>query len=231
MSKVIKVIYLNIFLHCGNLQQSLGSIWDILRLCQVTEFTFFRLNHLYIPSRNLVLQWRHMAWWHVKPPASRLLVEKCIEANIKMSMSRLTHFLWVDPLANDGYSSQRPDNAENVPMGLLPDTLNCWLRMCREFRDRFLRHRLQRKLLVSDPGMYHGMCVTHVPWCMSGALTRSAGKNVAAFPEHAQTTIWRIWKEAHAMASSRKVIMLMKRRVVHLIWFLLRPNILYPLPL
>ena len=35
----------------------------------------------------------------------------------------------------------------------------------------FPRHRLQRKPLVSDPGMHHGTCVTHVPWCMSGSLT------------------------------------------------------------
>ena len=25
---------------------------------------------------------------------------------------------------------------------------------------------------VSDPGMRHGTCVTHVPWCMLGSLTR-----------------------------------------------------------
>ena len=24
---------------------------------------------------------------------------------------------------------------------------------------------------VSDPGMHHGTCVTHVPWCMPGSLT------------------------------------------------------------
>ena len=35
----------------------------------------------------------------------------------------------------------------------------------------FSRHRLQRKPLVSDPGMHHGTCVTNVPWCMSGSLT------------------------------------------------------------
>ena len=27
--------------------------------------------------------------------------------------------------------------------------------------------------LVSDPGMHHGTCVTHVPWCMPGSLTSS----------------------------------------------------------
>ena len=25
--------------------------------------------------------------------------------------------------------------------------------------------------LVSDPGMHHGTCVTHVPWCIPGSLT------------------------------------------------------------
>ena len=40
-----------------------------------------------------------------------------------------------------------------------------------ECRERFSRYRLERKPLVSDPGMHHGTCVTHVPWCMSGSLT------------------------------------------------------------
>ena len=59
----------------------------------------------------------------------------------------------------------------NEAMGLLPDTWNCGLRMRRECRERFPRHQLQRKPLVSNPGMHHGTCVTHVPWCMSGSLT------------------------------------------------------------
>ena len=57
-------------------------------------------------------------------------------------------------------------------MGLLPDTYNCGLRMRRE---RFSRHRRQRKPLVSDTGMHQDTCVTHmyVPWCMSGSVKRS----------------------------------------------------------
>ena len=66
--------------------------------------------------------------------------------------------------------------------GLLPDTLNCGLRMRRECRERFPRHRLQRKPLVSDPGGHHGTCVTHVPWCMPESLTRSGGENVPGIP-------------------------------------------------
>ena len=67
-------------------------------------------------------------------------------------------------------------------MSLLPDTQHCGLRMRRECRERFLRHRLQRKPLVSDPGMHHGTCFTHVPWCMSGSQTRGGGENVPGIP-------------------------------------------------
>ena len=67
-------------------------------------------------------------------------------------------------------------------MGLLPDTQNCGLRIRRECWERFPRHRLQRKPLVSDPGMHYGTCVTHVPWYLSGSLTRSGGENVPGIP-------------------------------------------------
>ena len=50
----------------------------------------------------------------------------------------------------------------SFPMGLLPDTENCELRMRRECRERFPRHPLQRKPLVSDPGMHHARAVMHV---------------------------------------------------------------------
>ena len=39
----------------------------------------------------------------------------------------------------------------------------------------FPHRRFKRKPLVSDPGMHHGTCVTHVPWCMSGSLTCGDG--------------------------------------------------------
>ena len=73
-------------------------------------------------------------------------------------------------------------NFNSESMSLLPDTSNCGLRMRRECRESFLRHLLQRKPLVSDPGMHHGTCVTHVPWCMSGSLTRGGGENVPGIP-------------------------------------------------
>ena len=46
----------------------------------------------------------------------------------------------------------------------------------------FLTYRLQRKPQVSDPGMHHGTCVTHVPWCMSESLIRGRGENAPGIP-------------------------------------------------
>ena len=67
-------------------------------------------------------------------------------------------------------------------MDLLPDTQNCGLHMRRECRERFPLHRLQRKRLITYPGMHHGTCFTHVPWCMSGSLTHGGGENVPGIP-------------------------------------------------
>ena len=61
----------------------------------------------------------------------------------------------------------------------------------------FPRRRFQRKPLVSDPGMHHGTCVTHVPWCMSGSRTCGDGEHVPGIPSACAPTILRIWKEAH----------------------------------
>ena len=62
--------------------------------------------------------------------------------------------------------------------------------------------RFQRKPLVSDPGMHHGTCVTHVPWCMSGSLTCGDGENVPGIPGACAPAILRIWQEAHTTTYS-----------------------------
>ena len=66
-----------------------------------------------------------------------------------------------------------------------------------ECRERFPRHQLQRKLLISDLGMHHGTYVTHVSWCMSGSPIRGGGENVPGIP-----AILRIWQEAHKMSQA-----------------------------
>ena len=62
---------------------------------------------------------------------------------------------------------------------------NRGLRMRRECRERFPCHQLQRKPLVSDPGISHGTSVTRVLWCLSGSLTHVARKTFPEFPVHA----------------------------------------------
>ena len=88
---------------------------------------------------------------------------------------------------------------ESLTMGLLPDTYNWGLRMRRECRERFPRHRVQMKPLDSDPDTHHSTCVTHVPWCMSGSLTRGDGENVPGIPGACVTHNLRIWQEAHVI--------------------------------
>ena len=58
--------------------------------------------------------------------------------------------------------------------------------------------QLQRKPQVTNPGMHHGTCVTHVPWCMSGSPTCGGGENVPGIPGTCAPAILRIWQEDQA---------------------------------
>ena len=45
-----------------------------------------------------------------------------------------------------------------------------------------------------DPGTHHGMCETHMPWCMSELLTLGDGENVPGIPSACATcNFLRIW--------------------------------------
>ena len=98
----------------------------------------------------------------------------------------LTHCGLVTPYENIDLCQQWPRQWLvawwHQAMGLLPDTKSYGLRMRRECRERFPRHRFQRKRLVSDPGIHHGTCDTHMPWCMLGSLTGGGGENVPGIP-------------------------------------------------
>ena len=69
----------------------------------------------------------------------------------------------------------------------------------------FPRRRFQRKPIVSDPGMHHGTCVTHVPRCMSGSLTCADGENVPDIPGACAPAILRIWQEAHVTTGQEEL--------------------------
>ena len=137
-------------------------------------------------------------WHYSDTPVTRLFVEQIVkqQTNIKdphyLSFVREMHSWWL-------HSPHK-----RLAMGLLPDTQNNGLCMHQECRR-------QRKPLFGAHGMYHGTFVTHVPWSMSGSLTR--GENVPGIHGayatrnfvylvrsqygkhfHAMTSSWRIWK-------------------------------------
>ena len=65
-----------------------------------------------------------------------------------------------------------------APKGIrdfLSDASSCELRMHRECRERFPRHRLQREPLVSDPDMRHDTC-------HDACWNRGGGENVPSIP-------------------------------------------------
>ena len=98
-------------------------------------------------------------------------------------ITHITHIFWRYKYSSMSQSQWRLSwLLWSYGMDLLRDMQNCGLRMRRECRERFPRHRLQMKPLVSDPGMHHGTCVTHVPWCMLGSLTHGGGENVPGIP-------------------------------------------------
>ena len=81
--------------------------------------------------------------------------------------------------------------------------------------------RLQRKPLVSDPGMHHGTCVTHVPWCMSGSRTRGGGENVPGIPGACAHAILRILQEALGtthLHNTKSVTLCNRTMIWHINW-------------
>ena len=116
------------------------------------------------------------------------------DRDLQVTMTPYSHLVWpqVVPHISPRLENQLFYHTSNghgmwEPMGLLPDTQNCGLCMRRECRECFPRHRHQRKPIVSDPGMHHGTCVTHVSWCMSGSLSCGGGENVPGIPSACTT--------------------------------------------
>ena len=83
------------------------------------------------------------------------------------------------------------------PMGLLPDTWNCGLRMRRDAGNVFPATDVKGNHYIAIPA-----CITARAWrtCRDACRDRLptvAGKTFPAFPAHAQPAILRIWQEAH----------------------------------
>ena len=66
--------------------------------------------------------------------------------------------------------------------GLLPDTLIVGCACPGNAVNVFPAIDFKEKTRVSDPDMHHVTCVTHMPWFMSGLLTRGDWENVPGIP-------------------------------------------------
>ena len=93
----------------------------------------------------------------------------------------------------------------------------------------FPGRRFKRKPLVSDPGMHHGTCVTHVPWCMSGSLTCGDEENVPGIPGTCAPAILRIWQEAHVYVLIYGLVCVIPLDMDSY-WHVLFPNVVNVLP-
>ena len=76
-----------------------------------------------------------------------------------------------------------------ICMGLLPDTENCGCACAGNAGNVLPATGGRRSWHTRHIVIYHGTCVTHVPWCMPGSLTRGfpalesvARKNVPGIP-------------------------------------------------
>ena len=120
--------------------------------------------------------WTNLASSSLQRPSNRVMVHRMLSWNFLKTQTHWYCYWW--PILRQRKFTQVLSNRHG------PLTKYVWLLVAHapEYRERFPRHQLQRKPLVSDPGMQHGTCVTHVPWCMSGSLTHDGRENVPGIP-------------------------------------------------
>ena len=123
----------------------------------------------------------------------------CSSLHKKTSKIRINDPLWREPTGDRWIPLKRPVKWKSPPWASYQIRKIAGCACTGNAGNVFPRRRFQRKPLVSDPGMHHGTCVTHVPWCMSGSLTCGDGENVPGIPGACAPAILRIWQEAHAM--------------------------------
>ena len=112
-----------------------------------------------IPSDNCSSE--SYAGYELIPPGTKMVAKLLTTVSFIITWMKVSH-LWNGPFAR--YVKLRVAHAPGMPWTFSP---------VADFKT---------KPLVSDPGMHHGTCVTHVSWCMSGSLTRDGGENVPGIP-------------------------------------------------
>ena len=132
-----------------------------------------------------------MAWHHPfviswsKYRLGMLHLQCILGSRDKLEFPPFFKGLWQSvPLHNpDGYRlGLCKETMKESSNGPVTRYVKLWVAHAPGMPGTFPRHLIQRKPLVSDPGMYHATCVTHMSWCMPGSLIRGGGENVPGIP-------------------------------------------------
>ena len=137
---------------------------------------------VFIPNNKLYLSWK--CCQHFRHFFQDNIVKMKYPSNTFSQWStspRSGKLIWVDPINVVTFTNPITSTLQVTRNKLLQLILRSGTsRPSRYVKLRFAGApgMFSRKPLVNDPGMHHGTCVTHEPWCMSGSLTRSGGENV-----------------------------------------------------
>ena len=153
------------------------SLWPLSSVSNGLTFRSHAINEAYsLSTESFGVLNNHLDF----QVALSLLHQQCV--NCPRSRRISDNVIRLRQRPNARWLRWLPKSTLALGHGPLTRYLYYGLRMRRECRERFPRHRLRRKPIVSDPGVHHGTCVTHVPWCMSESLTRGGRKNVPGIP-------------------------------------------------
>ena len=109
------------------------------------SFYLNALVHLYIPKERIIHTEKYLPSVHIEIIVLRCHPELFRDLWDTIFSRRLINHSSYGPLTR--YLKLRAAHAPGMPRTFSPP------------------------LLVSDPDMHHGTCLTHVPWCMPGSLT------------------------------------------------------------
>ena len=131
---------------------------DIQYFCDMLFKNAWLDKRFKLLANCIVLSWQRGCQPGTKNISSRGFNHRCIESIMGISQELCTGFVISCVMLWFGMYRF---------MDLLSDTWNCALRMCREWRERFPRHRLQRKKTISrsrhaSRHVLHARVVVHV---------------------------------------------------------------------
>ena len=106
----------------------------------------------------------------------------CWNATQCVWVTYIAYIYHPDEIAIHGHRNKYTCADRFLQHGPLTRYVKLWVAHAPGMPVTFFHHSLQRQPPVSDPDMHHGTCVTHVPWCMSGSLTRGGEENAPDIP-------------------------------------------------